>query len=513
MIGNPMAFGGPSSWGDVLSILGATARDMSPGSGGQALPAAMDMMFRRRMAGLQMGAMGQMMGLFGSGAPGAGTASAASAPGPIDTGPADLGPSAPTPAPDLGPVDDASGGIAQAMRGLAPPPAPAPVVATAPPPPPVSAAIGAMPQRRGLSLSDPQTQRTLAMAAMMGVPGAKEMIDMIDKAAPHIVTGPGGEAYNDKDPTVAGRVFRNPTAINGWNIDVNDPRNAGQYFGKLPDGVIPDGHGGVVNASGLVPAMGAQAEAAARAKTFGEPVTVPNLNGSTTLQLGRDYFGGGTGLGADAGGGSGAPGAAPAGGPAARPGTSQSPADAEYQKTMAGNAAGRFKALQDAGNAAPGEIARLQAMRGLLKGYEGGKYAPQMLDMASAANSIGIPMSAKMTNAQVAQALVAQMTMGLMKNPDTGANMFPRVTNFEMQQFTKAVPGLMQTAAGRDKLVDMYTAVQQRAQDISARARTWNQRFGRIDAADGDGKTFQDRLDAWSGKHPLFGGIAGAAPR
>lgn len=503
MIGNPAAYGsGPSNWSDVLSILGASLKDASPGGGGN-LTQAQQLIMQRRMAGAQMGAMGKMLGLFDPAAPAASSATALPDTALPDTAMPQV-PSSFLPQDGYGPAGDPAGAIGTAVKQMAPDPAPMPPAAAAAPQVPQVAAAAA----RGPSLSDPNTQRTLAAAAMMGVPGAKEMIDMLDKAKPHVVVGPDGQAYSDNDAGMIGHRFGNPAAVNGWVLDQNDPRNLGQYFGKLPDGVVPNGRGGVANASGLVPAMESQAEATERGKTFGGALHVPNSNGTEDVELGGTYFrGGGSGLQPAQGGGGGA-GPTATGGPGVIHGRTQAPADKTYQDENAKAAAGVYAGMQKAAQAAPNSIARLQQMRSLLKGFEGGKYAPAMMDMTSAANSLGFKMDPKWSNAQAAQALQAQMTLELMKNPDTGGSMFPRITNFEMQQFQKAVPGLMTSSAGRDKLVAMYSAVQQRSADVGRMAYKWNQRFGRIDAPDASGRSFQDYLDGWSTKHPLFGQAA-----
>lgn len=358
------------------------------------------------------------------------------------------------------------------------------------------------------SIDDPRVAQLAALGPQFGV-DVSPLLEVLKARQPHIALGPDGRAYNDKDPGVAGQVFGNPQNINGWLVNANDPGNRNQYFGKLPDGVVPDGRGGVSNATGLVPALQAQNQATELGKTLGAPLKIQNSDGSESTVLGGQYFGAGGGLTTAAAGAdpTGSPGAS--GAPRVIRGTSQTPGDKKYTEATAEAAAARYKAMQEGGQSAPGAIARLAAMRSLLKDFEGGKYAPGLLDMASAANSVGIPLSPKMTNAQVAQALQGQMVAELMKNPDTGANMFPRVTNFEYENVLKQVPGLAMSAPGRDTLVQIYTRNQQRAQDVSRMGRQWVQRYGRIDAPDPKGRSFDDMLEQWSARYPLYAGIKG----
>jgi hypothetical protein len=54
-------------------------------------------------------------------------------------------------------------------------------------------------------------------------------------------------------------------------------------------------------------------------------------------------------------------------------------------------------------------------------------------------------------------------------------------------------------------MVQSAVKLNQRNADVAAKARQWQQRFGRIDAPDGKGMSFQDHLAKWSTAHPLFG--------
>jgi len=146
-------------------------------------------------------------------------------------------------------------------------------------------------QRQPVGINDPRWG-ALAVAAKQYGLDLSDVWKLQEMRQPHVQVGPGGEAYNDKDPSVVGRVFRDPTNINGWVVDQNNPRNEGQYFGKLPDGMIPNGSGGVANASGLVPALQAQEEAQTLGRTRGSMLTVPRGDGSTQLMTGGQYLGG-----------------------------------------------------------------------------------------------------------------------------------------------------------------------------------------------------------------------------
>jgi hypothetical protein len=147
------------------------------------------------------------------------------------------------------------------------------------------------PQRQPVGIDDPRWGE-LALAGPQYGLNLDGLWKLQEMRQPHVQIGPGGEAYNDKDPGALGRVFRNPTNVNGWVTDLNNPKNEGQYFPALQQGMIPDGHGGVANATGLLPAIQGQEEAQTLGRTRGTMLTVPRSDGSTALMTGGEYLGG-----------------------------------------------------------------------------------------------------------------------------------------------------------------------------------------------------------------------------
>jgi hypothetical protein len=82
--------------------------------------------------------------------------------------------------------------------------------------------------------------------------------------------GPDGTAYNRNDPESLNRRFRNPTNINGFIRDLNDPNNENSYSPDLQPGEEPvyDQNGrivGVRNIDGAIAALGARERATADA--------------------------------------------------------------------------------------------------------------------------------------------------------------------------------------------------------------------------------------------------------
>ena len=128
---------------------------------------------------------------------------------------------------------------------------------------------GAPAQSGGIPTLRGSADWLLPMVAM-GVPGAKEAIDFLDKAGP--------KAMN----------------VNGHVIDERDPGSVGQFLGDAPTkGAEPiyDANRRQVGwrmADGAIQAISQAAEADERGKTSGQFVDVPQADGSTVKMLGSD---------------------------------------------------------------------------------------------------------------------------------------------------------------------------------------------------------------------------------
>lgn len=243
---------------DRMMLLGATLRDMGSslrGGDSEAVLNTKALMAGQQQMALQRSAQAKMMGLFGNGPqyqPG---------PDPSVAAPESVAVAAGGTPQSLAGLDDMSGALA-GMTGRTAPPAAA--AAPAQPWTPVQTSSGVA------SLSDPNTQRTLAAGAMAGVPGAKELLDILDRARPTVKVGPDGSTYDERSPASLGRHFANPIINNKQLIDGNDAANLNRYVPDAPvPGAIP-----VQDAAGHItdfrlPRGSAQAIGAAEAAKIG----------------------------------------------------------------------------------------------------------------------------------------------------------------------------------------------------------------------------------------------------
>jgi hypothetical protein len=177
----------------------------------------------------------------------------------------------------------------------------------------------------------------------------------------------------------------------------------------------------------------------------------------------------------------------------------QSPDDAAYAGDIAKASAAQYNGIQTAGMNAGKKIATYQRISDLLAGIDGGRLTPAGTEMASALNSLGVKVDPKLGNKQAAQALMNQLVLDA-----NGGSLGVGVSNADVQFLSKTGPNLMQSAEGRQKLVKYAIAREQRAQTVAQMARQWQQRAGRLDAADRNGKSFYDYLDAWANANPLL---------
>jgi hypothetical protein len=359
-------------------------------------------------------------------------------------------------------MSDPSAAIGDAVSSLAPGPTPdAPAPYTYQPPQRTS---------DGLSINDPRMGGIALGAGEAGV-SIKDLLEVLKAQQPN-VNYDRGFGYN-----------RNTgKAMGGYHPELDK----GQAPQIGPDGQIT----GVQNLPGAVSSAAdmaggvSRAQEAAKAgldivtiKQGGVPVQMTRAEAAKTLA-----------------------GGAPRGsmfGPAL--GVGQSPADEAYSTESAKTAAASYKTITDTGSQANAKIARYKQIDRLLGDFEGGKLSPMGLDIASAANSLGFKMDAKTSNVQAANAIGQQLVLDL-----AGGSLGTGFSNADRSFLEATVPSLQQSSGGRRQIIGIGIATAQRQQDIAKKARQWQDRFGRIDAADASGKHFQDYLDAWAEANPVF---------
>jgi hypothetical protein len=192
------------------------------------------------------------------------------------------------------------------------------------------------------------------------------------------------------------------------------------------------------------------------------------------------------------------------GGPAGLAVSQQNPSDSLYDNENAKASATQYQQLQSAGMKAPGQIAKYKQLDTLLANHDGGKLSPLGMDIAQLGNSLGLKIDKNLPNKEAATALTNELALAL-RDPSSGGGMPGAMSDADRQFLMSSVPNMAQSTQGRRQMVQMYTGVLQRNQDVAGMARKWQQRYGRLDAVNpATGKSFQDNLQDWSSRNPLF---------
>jgi len=161
----------------------------------------------------------------------------------------------------------------------------------------------------------------------------------------------------------------------------------------------------------------------------------------------------------------------------------------EYSEMMA--------AINKSGFSAPTQLRKLERMSQLLDGVDGGKLAPLGMDVASAANGLGIKLDPRLGNKEAAQALAREIAGGF-RQPGTGP-----MTDKDFDNFLMQVPDLSKTAAGRKQITSTMQSALHRDMKMAQMAREYERKHGRIDGG------FLDQAAAFVAENPVVAAPAG----
>lgn len=342
------------------------------------------------------------------------------------------------------------------------------------------------------------------LASQPGLPAAQQAA-ILDRAQPNMqVDQASGTPYDQNDPSSLPPRFERRTAINGWNIDPYAPGNTQQFFPNAPvNGAVPvQGPRGMSWAlpEGTTSAIAQTAGAESGARSANTITSGTDSQGRPVQGYAGSIYGPPPGVP----GGQGAAGVGVGGGPM----VGQSPGDLEYQRQQATAAAARYGTIQTAGTEAQGRINDLRTIGSLLQDFNGNRLSPTGLEINRYIQSSPLlarlfPNSEAMTNAEAAQAIGNRLALEA-RSTAGGAGMPGSMSNQDRNFLVNMNPNLAQTAQGRSTLIQYQIAVSQRQLDVARMARQWQQRYGRIDAPDPTGHSFDDYLQIYADRNPLF---------
>lgn len=154
--------------------------------------------------------------------------------------------------------------------------------------------------------------------------------------------------------------------------------------------------------------------------------------------------------------------------------------------------------LQKAGAAAPAKLSKLDRMEQLMDGVNTGKLAPQTMQVAAIADSLGIKIDPKLGAKQALAALSNEIALSL-RNPAGGAGMPGAMSDSDRTFLASMTPGLANTPEGNKLIIQTARNLAKREQEVATLARAYRKKNGSLDEG------FYDELADFSAAHPLFG--------
>jgi len=156
-----------------------------------------------------------------------------------------------------------------------------------------------------------------------------------------------------------------------------------------------------------------------------------------------------------------------------------------------------FADIQKAGFSAQSKVNQYDRLGQLLEGVNTGKFTQTGLEIAKAANAVGLNIDPNLGNKEAAQALSGEIALAL-RNPSGGAGMPGAMSDADRQFLVNMVPGLATTPDGRKLMLDTAKKLAKRDMDVARIAREYRKKNGSIDEG------FYDELNQFSQANPLF---------
>lgn len=156
-----------------------------------------------------------------------------------------------------------------------------------------------------------------------------------------------------------------------------------------------------------------------------------------------------------------------------------------------------FADIQKAGFSAQSKVNQYDRLGQLLEGVNTGKFTQTGLEIAKAANAVGLNIDPNLGNKEAAQALSGEIALAL-RNPSGGAGMPGAMSDADRQFLVNMVPGLATTPDGRKMMLDTAKKLAKRDMDVARIAREYRKKNGSINEG------FYDELNQFSQANPLF---------
>lgn len=162
------------------------------------------------------------------------------------------------------------------------------------------------------------------------------------------------------------------------------------------------------------------------------------------------------------------------------------------------HAANRYDSILKEGTAAQDDLMNYSKLDSILTDFEGGKLSGMRQSLGEFANSLGIKdLDPNLDEKQLFESVVGKSALERLKQ--MGGNDSNQDREFAM----KMGPSLTQTANGRKQIINFYKGIANQRVLRSQMAQKWVQSFGRIDAPNQSGQTFEQRWTDWVNRNPV----------
>lgn len=171
--------------------------------------------------------------------------------------------------------------------------------------------------------------------------------------------------------------------------------------------------------------------------------------------------------------------------------------ETEESKVVGKGFGEQYMGIQNADFSANNKIATLDRLSNLMQGVKTGKLEPSHMQLAAAAESLGMKFDPALGTKQAIEAISNEMALQA-RNPSGGAGMPGALSDKDREFLTNITPGMSKTPEGNRLIIETSRKLAQRDKQVAKIAREYRKRNGTIDEG------FYDELNRFSAANPLF---------
>ena len=173
--------------------------------------------------------------------------------------------------------------------------------------------------------------------------------------------------------------------------------------------------------------------------------------------------------------------------------------ESAYDAAMGGSFAKNRINIANQARSSYQDDAQLDLIGSLLQG-QGGFAAQEINSLKRVGKALGIGVDEGVGRAEAAQAISNKMALD-MRNPDTGPGMPGSMSDADREFLVSLIPGIGQTEAGRNLVIEAKKRVNKWNRKIDSMARAYEQEHGRIDSG------FDAVVEEYAKLNPVFKGL------